>query len=104
MMSLPQTVTSITSTANVDRKSNLLQRNGSQLLQHAARLGLKRNFTTKVASSPQTRPRPSNSYTTPIKNVDNESIPNTHVFQATTVSDPTPNQQRHFHTYTKVPG
>jgi hypothetical protein len=43
--------------------TNLLQRNSSQLLQHATRIsGLRRSLTTKVSTSPQVqRPRTSTS-------------------------------------------
>lgn len=48
------------------KASSLLQRNSSQLLQHATRLGgLRRSRTTKVSTSPQIlsqRPRPSISF------------------------------------------
>ncbi|CAO3648387.1 unnamed protein product [Mucor hiemalis] len=51
---------------DIQRKPSLLQRNSSQLLQHASKFSLKRSLTTKVASSPvlQHRPRPSISFST----------------------------------------
>lgn len=49
---------------DIQRKPSLLQRNSSQLLQHASKFSLKRSLTTKVSSSPtlQPRPRPSISF------------------------------------------
>lgn len=51
---------------DIQRKPSLLQRNSSQLLQHASKFSLKRSLTTKVSSSPtlQHRPRPSISFST----------------------------------------
>jgi hypothetical protein len=54
-MSLPETVMG-------NKKQSLLHRNSSQLLQHAAKFGLRRSVTTKVSTSPQQiQPRPSTS-------------------------------------------
>lgn len=52
-MSLPESVTN-------NKNQNLIHRN-SQLLQRAAKFGLRRSVTTKLSTSPQIQPRPSTS-------------------------------------------
>lgn len=53
-----------TETIQAAKKPSLLQRNSSQLLQHASKFSLRRSLTTKVSTSPpiQHQPRPSVSF------------------------------------------
>lgn len=55
---------SLQSPTDLSRKPSLLQRNSSQLLQHASKFSLRRSLTTKVSTSPQIQqqPRPSVSF------------------------------------------
>ncbi|GAA5816202.1 hypothetical protein MFLAVUS_009728 [Mucor flavus] len=55
---------SLQSPTDLSRNPSLLQRNSSQLLQHASKFSLRRSLTTKVSTSPQIQqqPRPSVSF------------------------------------------
>lgn len=71
--------TSSNSSEFFQKKTEILQRSGSQLLQHATtRFGLKRSFTTKASntqhSKPSPQPRISNSTTLSRTQHENHSV------------------------------